>query len=314
MGTELPEEAAQFYFIPTGDPFHPSDFFIAYRGKQASVPAETAYLDYLYMKQTDSEPPLTHYLSIDTNIFGKCEGPLTFKTMIEIKKARFSLHSRNQFWSPCMLCTTTPVNLSSWLEGEQLYVNCSHRLFKANEFLAVKQNGQFSQRRPGSESSQVQAAATQIGQDTEPYKVTTVTMITESVETGTQFRIHMARASTSVARDLAHCEEEQKDTCTQIKDEEEVSSTSTHYQSCTDHTPLTSSIDPTVATDSEGQIPASTIRAMSLIGTVGIRHAWSQSERTPTWPLIDHDIIPPQDQEVSVEPNKTANESTCTST
>ena len=262
MGTELPEEAAPFYFIPTGDPFHPSDFFIAYRRQQTSVTTETAYLDYLYMKHI--EPPLLHYLSIGTNMFGKCESPPTLKTVVEIKKARFSLHRRNQFWSPCMLCTTTPVSLTSWLEGEQLYVNCSHRLFKVNEFLAVEQNGRIVQRGSGSESSQVQAAAIQIGQDIEavyPYKVTTVTMISgdDSADIGTQFHIHVARAGTSVTCDR----EEEQDTCTRTKDDDEVSTTSTHYQSCTDDNPPMSSIDPTITIDSKEQLPPSTIRAMS---------------------------------------------------
>ena len=87
-----------------------------------------------FMRVTDPsvkfQAPLPHYLSTNSNVFGESEGPLTLKTTVEIKQARFPLHSRMQVSFACMMCLSTPVSLNDWIEGEQFYINCSHHSFK----------------------------------------------------------------------------------------------------------------------------------------------------------------------------------------
>ena len=150
--------------IPTENPSFPSDFFIAHWEEKRT---KAMHLEDFCRNDKKCAPCLPHYLSIDTNIFGKSEG-LSLKRAVEIRKARFSLHSRVQSSFACMLCTSTPVSLDSWLEGEQFYIKCSHYSFK---YIAIvkKESG---------------------------YEITTVAMVSgsnpEESETGTLFRLHKA--------------------------------------------------------------------------------------------------------------------------
>ena len=97
------------------------------------------HVDDLYRTHNPHGPPLPHYLSTDTNIVGISKGSLSLKNSIKIRRAQFSLHSRVQSSFACMMCTSSPVDLSSWLDGEQFYIRCSyHSLFKVDGFIAAE--------------------------------------------------------------------------------------------------------------------------------------------------------------------------------
>ena len=141
LGTKTSERASQFYIIPTEDPFHPADFMIAfYRGKketQTDSPLSRVKKKWVYKKTS-----LPLYVSVKSDFFGSSDGPLTLKDTIEIKHARFCLHSRVQASFLSMMCRSTPVSWKTWLEGEQFYINCSHRSFKVNGYIAMRKESQ----------------------------------------------------------------------------------------------------------------------------------------------------------------------------
>ena len=83
------------------------------------------------------KPSLPLYLSVKNNLFGSCDGPLTLKTTVEIKQARFCLHSRVQ--ASFSMCRSTLVSWKTWLEEEQFYINCSHRSCRVNGYIAMKE-------------------------------------------------------------------------------------------------------------------------------------------------------------------------------
>ena len=168
VGTESAADASLFHIIPIGDPTHPSEFHIAYytRGRQY-----TMHVDDLYRTYNEAGPPLPHYLSTDTDIVGKSRGSLSLKTCTEIKNARFSLHSRVQSSFTCMMCTSTPIDLCSWLDGEQFYIKCSyHSIFKVDGYIAIEKEND----------------------DGNTYKVITVFSAArkDPVKTGMLFRLH----------------------------------------------------------------------------------------------------------------------------
>ena len=169
VGTKSTEDASLFHIIPIGDPTRPSEFHIAYwgdRGRQY-----TTHVDDLFRTHNEAGPPLPHYLSIDTDIVGKSKGCLSLKTCTEIKKARFSLHNRVQSSFTCLMCTSTPIDLCSWLEGEQFYIKCSyHSIFKVDGYIAIEKEND----------------------DGDTYKVMTVFSAAgkDPVKTGMLFRLH----------------------------------------------------------------------------------------------------------------------------
>ncbi len=77
------------------------------------------------------------YLTTNTGLFGQSEGPLQLKSTVLTNQARFCLHSRVQSTFVCMMCLSTPVSLSDWIEGEQFYINCSRRAFKIDGYVAM---------------------------------------------------------------------------------------------------------------------------------------------------------------------------------
>ena len=167
IGTDSAADASLFHIIPIGDPTHPSEFHIAYWGKRGRQ--YTMHVDDLFRTYHKDGPPLPHYLSTDTNIVGKSKGSLSLKTCTEIKKARFSLHNRVQSSFTFMMCNSIPIDLCSWLDGEQFYIRCSyHSIFKVDGYLAVEKDrrGKFN--------------------------ITTVLSVAgkDSVKTGMLFRLH----------------------------------------------------------------------------------------------------------------------------
>ena len=170
VGTESAADACFFYIIPTGDLDHPCDFHIAYWTKKRQY---HMHIDDLYRTDKKRGPPLPHYLTFDR----KCT--LSLEASVEIKQARFSLHSRVQSSFAWMMCTSTPVSLHSWLEGEQFYIRCCHHsILKTNGYVAVKKNEDESKKEKEDESN--------------CYRVTTVFSVVgkKSSEIGMLFRLH----------------------------------------------------------------------------------------------------------------------------
>ncbi len=133
-GTTRLAEASSFHIITTGDSKYPSEFFIVHwQGDRQLV---TNVND----PEVRSRPKMTNlplYLTTNTGIFGKSEGPLQLKSTVLTNQARFCLHSRVQSTFACMMCLSTPVSLSDWIEGEQFYINCSRRAFKIDGYIAM---------------------------------------------------------------------------------------------------------------------------------------------------------------------------------
>ena len=138
MGTAAVGNASLFYIIPTGDMHHPSDFLIAYYGKEECDRklVTNVYDEFAALRK--EVPQLPKYLASDSNIFGSSDGPLKLHSTVLVQQARFSLHSRVQPSFPFMMCLSTPVSIGNWIEGEKFYINCSHRSFKIDGYIAMK--------------------------------------------------------------------------------------------------------------------------------------------------------------------------------
>ena len=138
IGTESLKEASLFYIIPTQDTYHPSDFLIAYYGKHVSDRKRVMNV-YDPFSKLRHAPPLPLYLTCNCSMLGSSSGPLHLLSTVLVQQARFSLYSRVQPSFACMMCMSTPVSLSSWIEGEKFYINCSKRSFKIDGYIAMKQ-------------------------------------------------------------------------------------------------------------------------------------------------------------------------------
>ena len=187
FGTTSLEAASLFYVLNAGDPTHPSDFYIAYWGTKIGSRDKAMHLRDIYRSAVPEkgQPYLPCYLSTNTNILGQCKGPLSLKTTVEAKQARFSLHSRVQsFWFACMMCTSTPISLSSWLEGEQFYIKCQNYFYKMDGYLAVE----------------VSETSDQIDK-THPYSTTAITCVAgiDPEKTGALFRLYSPPKEENVA-------------------------------------------------------------------------------------------------------------------
>ncbi len=135
-GTTEISEASQFHVIPTKDSKHPNEFFIVHwRGNRTMLTNVNDPIVQLHGKKCH----LPLYLTTDTNILGKSEGPLQLKSTILTNQARFCLHSRVQSTFAFMMCLSHPISLSDWIEGEQFYINCSRRAFKIDGYIAMVQ-------------------------------------------------------------------------------------------------------------------------------------------------------------------------------
>ncbi len=134
-GTTRLAEASSFHIITTGDSKYPSEFFIMHwQGNRQQLTNVNDPVVRSQAKMTN----LPLYLTTNTGIFGQSEGPLQLKSTVLTNQARFCLHSRVQSTFACMMCLSTPVSLSDWIEGEQFYINCSRRAFKIDGYVAMK--------------------------------------------------------------------------------------------------------------------------------------------------------------------------------
>ena len=64
-------------------------------------------------------------------MFGRNKGPLELMPNVSEANTRFVLHSR-------VFDKNEPVNLDTWMLGEEFYINNSRRPFKWDGYLAVK--------------------------------------------------------------------------------------------------------------------------------------------------------------------------------
>ena len=153
--TESATDASLFYVIPAEDTTNPSDFHIAYWPKKGEH-GGTMHVDNTFRTYNKDGPPVPYYLSCDTNLFGQGKGtsPLTLKTTVKLRQARFCLHSRVQ--SSFFMCTSTPVSLNSWFESEQFFIKCSHHFFKMDGYIATMVAEAKSQLQESETSSQLQ--------------------------------------------------------------------------------------------------------------------------------------------------------------
>ena len=131
MGTECQDDASLFFIVPTEDLFHPSEFFITYYENREFDVTDP------FMKLQIKKSKQPHYLASDSNVFGSSDGPLHLRSTVLVQQARFTLHSRVQP-STFMMCRSTPVTVSNWIEGEKFYINCSQRSFKIDGYIAIK--------------------------------------------------------------------------------------------------------------------------------------------------------------------------------
>ena len=228
--TESAADASLFYIIPAEDSTNPSDFHIAYWPDKARH-GGTAHVDNLFRTHNKKGPPVPYYLSCDTNLFGQGKGtsPLTLKTTVKLRQARFCLHSRVQ--SSFFMCTSTPVSLNSWFESEQFFIKCSHHFFKMDGYIATmvseaksqlhapKTSSQSqdpktsSQSQESEECSLLQALKKKIelcyqpqAREQSPYKVTVVGSVVGS-NPGTQgmlFKLHPKGTQESEIEDAKH--------------------------------------------------------------------------------------------------------------
>ena len=164
-GTESAKDASLFHILPVGDPTYPSDIHIAYWEERKYQ----THVNDIFRTTKTAGPSLPYYVSVNSDtISGISDGSVSLETHVNIKQACFSLHCRLQNWFAGFMCTSTPVDLDSWLDGEQFYIKCSyHSLFNMKGYLAVKETSKS-------------------------YKITTLFLATEksSSQTGMLFRLH----------------------------------------------------------------------------------------------------------------------------
>ena len=138
MGTTSIQSASVFYIMPTGDPSHPSDFFILYYGNDRDDKQVSTHLTDSYIKLREKDTLLPYYLMSHSSFLGFSEEPLELKMAVKTSQAQFSLYSRVQSSSfACLMCRTTGVDISSWLQGEQFYISHNKHSVKFDGYIAM---------------------------------------------------------------------------------------------------------------------------------------------------------------------------------
>ena len=144
-GTTQVQDASLFYVIPTDDGNHPFEFFIVYYGEDKAARCVPKSLPDSITRSSQQAVPLPHYVSGEGNLFGYSSRPLELKSSVFEQQARFAIHSR--IVHAAMMCLSSPVTSASWIEGEEFYVKCSRRRFRADGYLAMKRESHPSSRR-----------------------------------------------------------------------------------------------------------------------------------------------------------------------
>ena len=117
--TQNLDEASAFYVIPNTDRKHPNEFRIAFYNGDI----EQLTRDWYATPEAQRDPlPFPLYLSADTRIFGRRDGPLQVLEAAEERNTRFVLHSRLR------CCRNRAQRLESWVnQTEPYYIHCSRR-------------------------------------------------------------------------------------------------------------------------------------------------------------------------------------------
>ena len=137
VGTDSEANASLFFITPTEDTNHPSEFFITHYEKEFNEEEQFNKKDpFIKMQIKRSQRPC--HVASNSNMLGFSSQPLDLKSTVRTQHARFCLHSRVQQSFAFMMCLSTPVSLSDWTEGEELYINCSQRSFKVDGYVAMK--------------------------------------------------------------------------------------------------------------------------------------------------------------------------------
>ena len=145
QGTTQVQDASLFYVIPTDDGNHPFEFFIICYGEDIAARCEPKSIHDPMSRSSQQAVPLPSYVSGEGNLFGYSSRPLELKSSVFERQARFAIHSR--IVHAAMMCLTSPVASASWIEGEEFYVKCSRRRFRADGYLAMKRESRPASKR-----------------------------------------------------------------------------------------------------------------------------------------------------------------------
>ena len=188
-GTTSIESASAFYITSAGDPSHPSDFFILYYGNDKGDKQTSTHLFDSHIKLQEKYPLLPWYLMSHSSFLGFSEKPLELRMAVKTSQAQFSLHSRVQSSSmACLMCRTTGVDISSWLQGEQFYISHNKHSVKFDGYIAMAETKtrmpEFKTRPQAAETSSIPSAT----------KYQTVTVLTikdpSNSKYGMLFQLH----------------------------------------------------------------------------------------------------------------------------
>ena len=135
-GTTQVQDASLFYVIPTEDGDHPFEFFIVYYAEDTTAKVMPKSLYDHMTRSFQQAVPLPQYITGEGNLFGYSSRPLELNSSVFVRQARFAIYSR--IIHAAMMCLSSPVTSASWIEGEEFFVKCSRRRFRADGYLAMK--------------------------------------------------------------------------------------------------------------------------------------------------------------------------------
>lgn len=116
VAVKTPEQASEFYIVPTYDSKHPHEFAIAYYSQQTYVDVNT----------------VPRYLNAPTDIHGRNDGPLRMEFGITEHNCRLTLDNR-------LPTDYEQGDITPWIMGQDaFYLKCARRVFRRNGYMCVK--------------------------------------------------------------------------------------------------------------------------------------------------------------------------------
>ena len=134
QGTTEIKDASLFYIMKTESRCHPHEFYIGYMGNDLKVLEFPKGPANPMSKSKASLAPIPQYITADLNLVGSSKQPLGVTAGTHKNRARFMLHSsavRKYAF------THTPVDTNKWAEGGGYFINCTHRMFKLDGYVAM---------------------------------------------------------------------------------------------------------------------------------------------------------------------------------
>lgn len=125
VGTDSKANASLFFITPTEDSYRPFEFFLTHCKKEEVNQSINMHM---------SSRKLQHVAS-NSNIFGYSSQPLDLTLT---QQTRFSLHEQTQPSLLFMMCPSSPVIPSEWIEGEEFYIKCNQSSFEVDRYVAMK--------------------------------------------------------------------------------------------------------------------------------------------------------------------------------